>query len=361
MYRDGVIVGRQYARGSGLVTAPYISRPEFGAEYQASQITRPTQFYGQDHPSRCLDRGGHRLGFPLELGGLAERSPAGGSGLPAQGLDLVLHYGDEVRRFMGSVYTFENSLKAALNIVMGYAASALGIFGGPGDDKLKGTIEERVGLYVSKGLNGALKVMGLTLASSILSQTIGLFESMIKAREWAEQLGSVQASAAAAAGGLQYLGRLAGCSNCLLEAVWILDEIKNRLDRAIAALDANDPAAFAARMGEIRTLAVGNDPASVLPADYIIDYGAFGVPEPGTANTPADNYCLSMACLLEYNNIQRWKTGNEIGPCFPSDALIGWTDAEKKAETQSAMGTYEPLFKNIMMVAGMAISVALLD
>ena len=361
VFRDGVIVGRQYARGSGLVTAPYISRPEFGAEYQASQITRPTQFRVRITRPDASTEEAFVWVFPSNWAGSPNEARRAALVYPLKGSTSFFNYGDEVRRFMGSVYTFETSLNVALSVVMGYAGSALGIFGGPGDDKLKGTIEERVGLYVSKGLNGVLKVMGLTLANSIFSQTIGLFESMIKAREWAEQLGSVQASAAAAAGGLQYLGRLANCSPCLLEAVWILDEIKNRLDQAITALDGNDPTSFAVRMGEIRTLAVGNDPARALPADYIIDYGAFGISEPGTANTPADNYCLSLACLLEYNNIQRWKTGNEIGPCFPSDALIGWTDAEKKAETQWAMGAYEPLFKNIMMVAGVAISIALLD
>ncbi len=361
VYRDGVMVGRQYARGSGLVTAPYITRPEFGIEYQASQISRPTKFTVQiTHPDSSRQEAFVWI-FPSNWAGYAGEARRAALVYPLKGSTSFFQYGDEVRRFMGSVYTFETSLHVALNVVMGYAGSALGIFGGPGDDKLKGTIEEKVGLYVSKGLNGVLKLMGLTLANSIFNETIGLFESMIKARAWAEQLGSVQASAAAAAGALQYLGRLANCSTHFLQAVWILDEIKNRLDRAVAALDANDPASFAARMAEIRTLAVGDNPDGVLVEDYVIDYAVFGVSDPGTGSTPQDNYCLSLACLLEYNNIQRWKTGNEIGPCFPSNALIGWTDAEKKAETQAAMTTYEPLFKNIMMVAGVAISIALLD
>jgi hypothetical protein len=66
-----------------------------------------------------------------------------------------------------------------------------------------------------------------------------------------------------------------------------------------------------------------------------------------------------MLCLLELNNIQGWKNGG-IGPCFTTDVLIQWTDEEKRGETRVAMVTYEPLWKNIMIVAGVAISIALL-
>ncbi|MCX6560238.1 MAG: PKD domain-containing protein [Candidatus Aminicenantes bacterium] len=357
IYRNGSIEGRQYGRGEGIATAPYIPKTEFGFEYPASKITNPTKFTVRiSHPNQAIEE---TFVWVFPSGWKDYKSEALSAALiyPLKGTTSFFDYADSVIHFMSSVYTFEASLNAALSIVVDYGAKALGIFGGPGDSELKGTIEERVGIYVSKGLNGALKAMGLTLANSIFSETIGLFESMIKAREWAQQLGSVGSSAAAAAGGLQYLGRLAGCNLNLVSAKEMLRVIKAKLDEALTALDQNNPAVYRARMADIRMIAVGKNPDGILPADYLIDYGAYGI---GDLNSnPGDNYCLSMTCILELNNIQRWK-GGEIGPCFPTNVLIGWTDAEKIGETKSAMTTYEPLFRNIMVVAGVAISIALL-
>ena len=357
VFRNDIVEGRQYARGEGIATAPYLPPSEFGFEYQASRITNPTKFRIKiSHPNSSTEETFVWV-FPSAWKDYQREALSAALLYPLKGSTSFFSYAESAIQFMGSVYTFENSLNAALSVVVDYGARSLGIFGGPGDSELKGTIEERVGLYVSKGLNGALKAMGLALANSIFSETIGMFESMIKAREWGQQLGTVGSSAAAAAGGLQYLGRLAGCNPNLLAAKEMLRVIKAKLDAALTALDGNKPVDYRALMADIRMIAVGKNTDSVLPADYLIDYGAYGI---GDSNgSPVDNYCLSMTCILELNNIQRWK-GGEIGPCFPSDVLIGWTDAEKRGETQSAMGTYEPLFRDIMVVAGVAIAIALL-
>lgn len=364
VFRSGVLVGRQYIRGEGIATAPYIPKTEFGVEVQASSITNPTKFSVKiTHPNYSTEETFVWV-FPSGWQDYQKEALQTALIYPLKDSTSFFTYGDTVIQFMSSVYTFENSLKAALGVVMNYASTALGIFGGPGDDKLEGTIKERVGIYVSKGLNGALKAMGLTLANSIFSETIGLFESMIKAREWAQQLKSVKASAAAAAGGLQYLGRLASCNSGLLASTRMLAVIKTKIDEAMTAFDQNNPAGCRTILADIRMIAVGKNPDSILPADYLIDYQAYGIADPNTASdgslTPSDNYCLSMTCILELNNIKRWK-GGEIGPCFTSNVLIGWTDSEKIGETQVAMATYEPLFQNIMMVAGVAISIALLN
>ena len=364
VFRSGVLVGRQYGRGEGIATAPYIPKTEWGVEYPASSITNPTKFSVRiTHPNYSTEETFVWV-FPSNWQNYSNEALSAALTYPLKGSTSFFTYGDSARQFMSDAYSWEASLTAALGVVMNYASTALGIFGGPGDDQLKGTIEERVGIYVSKGLNGALKAMGLTLANSIFSETIGLFESMIKAREWAQQLESVGASAAAAAGGLQYLGRLAACNPNLLAATRMLAVIKTKLDAAMTEFDQNDPAGYRTIMANIRMIAVGKNPDSVLPADYLIDYPKYGIAEPNSAadgsSTPSDNYCLSMTCILELNNIQRWK-GGEIGPCFTSNVLIGWTDAEKRGETRAAMATYEPLFQNIMMVAGVAISIALLN
>jgi PKD repeat protein len=359
VFRSGVLIGRQYGRGDGIATAPYIPKGEFGVEYPAASITNPTKFSVTiTHPNYTTEEAIVWV-FPSGWKDFQKEALQAALIYPLKDSTSFFTYGTSVIQFMSSVYSFEASLNAALNVVMGYASTALGIFGGPGDDKLEGTIEEKVGIYVSKGLNGALKAMGLTLANSIFSETIGLFESMIKAREWAQQLGSVGASAAAAAGGLQYLGRLASCNDLLLTSTRMLAVIKTKMDAAMSALDQNNPARYRTLMADIRMIALGKNPSGILPADYVIDYGAYGIVD--SNGSSVDDYCLSMACVLEFNNIQGWKTGNEIGPCFPSNVLIGWTDDEKRGETQSAMATYEPLFRNIMAVAGVAISIALLN
>jgi hypothetical protein len=169
----------------------------------------------------------------------------------------------------------------------------------------------------------------------------------------------VTAAGAAAAGGIYLLGRMAdtGCDPELKPIVSMLSVLKGKLETAIARIDANDPAGFARAMADVKTIALGLNPQSADPADYLINYGAYGITDNNT--TPNDNYCLSMACLIELNSIKRWETDDYL-PCYPSDLAIPPTTAEMKAESKAAMTTYRPLFENLMRIAGAIIDIALL-
>lgn len=49
-----------------------------------------------------------------------------------------------------------------------------------------------------------------------------------------------------------------------------------------------------------------------------------------------------------------------IALCFPSNPIYPISDAEKRRDSAAAMTSYEPLWKNLMAAAGVAIDTALL-
>jgi hypothetical protein len=351
--------GGQYTRGTGVVAPPYIPKPEWGIEYDAAEIAHPTQFKVRaDKADGSWDEFFVWV-LPSSWQGNVAAAKAAILLYPLKDQTGALSYGDTVVQFLHDQNTFENMLNAALQPIIGYGVSAFGIFGAPTTVSLSGTIQERVGLYVAQGLYQAIKKLGLTLQAGVLDETIGLFKSIIAARDWARQFGGVTAAGAAAAGGVYLLGRMAdtGCDPELKPIVSMLSVLKGKLETAIARIDANDPAGFARAMADVKTIALGLNPQSADPADYLINYGAYGITDNNT--TPNDNYCLSMACLIELNSIKRWETDDYL-PCYPSDLAIPPTTAEMKAESKAAMTTYRPLFENLMRIAGAIIDIALL-
>jgi PKD repeat protein len=357
VFLNDVMVGRQYARGSGLAAPPAIPQAEWGVGYDVAAITKPTKFRARVvRPDQTFEET-YLWVFPSNWKGFPALAQSAAVIGGFKGALSALNYGDTIRQFMKDQATFENYLAAALQPVINFGAESMGIFGMPTEVSLSGTIQERVGLYVSQGLNYALKALGMTLANSIIGETIDLFKSIIAAREWGNQVAGVTASGAAAAGGLYLLGQMADCSINLREASFLLGVIKTKMESAAARIEANDPAGYAQAMAAVKMIALGRNPNSANPSDYVIDYGTYGITDMNT--TPNDNYCLSMTCLLEYNNIQRWKTDDYV-PCYPSDLLIPPSVADMKAESKEAMKTYEPLFKNLMMIAGAIIDFALL-
>jgi len=211
---------------------------------------------------------------------------------------------------------------------------------------------------VAQGLNLAAKALGLALASSVVGETIGLFKAMVQARELAGQIGHVTAAGAAAAGGLDLLGRMADCNPNLVQVTSMLSVAKGKIDTFFARLDANDPAGARQALQDLRTIAVGTDPQSGDPAAYQISYTTYGITDE-TPGLTTDNYCLSMLCLMELNNIAHWKSGG-IAPCFPSNPLHPISDAVKRRDSAAAMTSYEGLWKDIMAIAGLVVDIALL-
>jgi hypothetical protein len=357
IYLNNVIVGRQYAHGEGVVTAPYIPKTEWGVEYDIAAITKPTRFKVRSMKPDYAWSESFVWIFPSNWKGHDGAVKGAVLLYPMKGQTSALSYGDTARQFLRDQDTWDNMLAAALQPIINYGTEAMGIFGMPTATNLSGPIEVRVGFYVSQALDQAIKKLGLTLQASILGETIDLFKSLISASEWARQLGSVTASGAAAAGGLYLLGRMADNDTLLVEIVQMLNIIKGKMDAAIGSIDSNDPAGFERTMAQVKTIALGKNSASQDPADYIINYATYGITDMNS--TPTDNYCLSMSCILEYNNIQRWKVDDYPG-VYPSDTIYPISEADKKAESKEAMKTFEPLFKNLMMIAGVVIDIALL-
>ena len=357
-YLNGIIVGRQYARGAGLATPPYIPKPEWGVEYDIASITRPTAFTVRVQKPGASWVESTVWIFPSSWAGYQHEAVTAAVLKPLQSQTSFFSYGDSVRQAMKSQATWDHMMASALAPVLSFGASSMALFGAPSNVELKGTIEERVGLHVASGLNKALKAAGSALGAAVLGETIGLFETMVKAREWGEQISVVTASGAAAAGGIDLLGRMADCNPNLVHVTSMLNVARGKIDTLFARLQANDPAGYRKTFDEIRMIAVGKDPQSANLADYAIDYRTLGITDL-TPGTTADNYCLSMLCLLELNNIQSWKSGG-TAPCFPSNPIYPISDGEKKRDSAAAMTSYEPLWKNIMAVAGVVVDIALL-
>jgi len=357
IFLNDIVVDRQYARGQGVATAPYIPAAEWGIEIDIASVSLPTKYKARTVKPDGTFEETFVWVFPANWKGHENAVKVAALLYPLKASTSVFNYGDTVREFMRDQAKWENYLKVALDSVINYGATSMAILGAPSEIDLSGTIEERVGIHVAQGLNYALKAVGLTLAYNIVSETISIFKSMITAREWASQLKSVTAAGAAAAGGLYLLGQMADRDELLVQIVQMLDIIKNKVDTLIARIEANDPTGFERTAADIKMIALGKNWQSQVYADYVINFATYGITDRNS--TPNDNYCLSMSCVLEYNNIQRWKV-NDYPPCYPSNMAYPPTEDEKKAESKAAMKSYETLFKDLMTIAGIAIDLALL-
>jgi hypothetical protein len=357
IFLNDIVVGRQYARGQGIATVPYIPKAEWGVEVDIASIRQPTKYKARTIKPDGTFEETFVWVFPANWKGHENAAKVAALLYSLKGSTSVFNYGDTVRQFMKDQAKWENYLKVALDSVINYGATSMAILGAPSEIDLSGTIEERVGIHVAQGLNYALKAAGLTLAYNVVSETIDIFKSMITAREWASQLRSVTAAGAAAAGGLYLLGQMADCDENLAQVDQMLDIIKDKTDTLIARIEANDPAGFERTAADIKMIALGRNWQSQNIADYVINYATYGITDKNSV--PSDNYCLSMSCIVEYNNIQRWKV-NDYPACYPSNMAYPPTEEEKKAESKAAMKSYETMFKDLMTIAGIVIDLALL-
>ncbi|MCX6552098.1 MAG: PKD domain-containing protein [Acidobacteria bacterium] len=358
VWLNGVVVGRQYARGSGLATPPYIPKPEWGVEYDIGSLTRPTQFTIRLSSAGATWSESSVWVFPASWANYQAEALAATVLQPLRGQTSYFSYGDSVRQAMKSAASWNNIMTAALAPVLAFGTQSMALFGAPSNVDLSGTLEERVGLHVANGLGKAVKALGMTLAGSVVGETVGLFEAMIKARQYGRQIGTVTSEGAAAAGGLDLLGRMADCNPNLVQVTSMLNVVKGKVETLFGQLEANDPAGYRRTFDDIRRIAVGLHPQSADPADYRIDYRAYGISDM-TPGATSDNYCLSMLCLLELNNIQSWKSGG-IAPCFPSNPIYPISTDVKRRDSAAAMVSYETLWKDIMAVAGVVVDIALL-
>lgn len=358
VFLNGALVGRQYARGAGLVTPPHIATPEWGVSYDVTSLTRPTKFAVRlQRPDSTWEESPVWI-FPASWAGYEAEALVASVIDPLRGQTSVLSYGASVRQALKNQATWDNMLTAATAPILSFGAQSMAIFDAPANSELKGTIEECLGLHVADGLGHALKAAGGAVGSAVLGEVTGLLQAMVRAREWGQQIATVTASGAAAAGGIDQLGRLADCDPLLVQVASMLTTAQERIERMFTRLDANDPAGYRTLFNDVRQIGIGLSPQSASLADYAIDYQTLGITDM-TPGLSSDNYCLSMSCLLQMNNIATWKSGG-IAPCFPANPIYPISDAEKRRDSAAAMTSYEPLWKNITAVAGVIVDIALL-
>jgi PKD repeat protein len=188
---NGILIGRQEARGEGLCNPDYLAERDFGVQFEASNLSQPTQFL-----VRIKDENGNWEEktiwiFPAGWQDYQRTARQVTLLYPLKGNNELFEYGQNA-----SDYLEGTQIKPNLQPIIDYGIAALGIFGDIPDNTFRGELENSVKRIMKEGVTKPIAVKILTkltgkAASAVISEAYSIITTLHKAIKWAEQIYSV--------------------------------------------------------------------------------------------------------------------------------------------------------------------------
>ncbi len=266
----------------------------------------------------------------------------------------MLDYGENARDYLISRGDMSNLIASGMGPIINYGVESLGIFGDVPDGTLEGLISGQAESFAGKLAEKILTQLVGAAAYEVFNEIYAILGSIKGAIDWGNQMPDVIQTGTDAVYANSLLEGIANEDANFLQILEMFQTLKAKMEPCIAAIDDNDPALCRTYLNQIEAISVGLHPDSDQPADYKIDYDAYGVTDAG-----GSGYCLAVLLTLEYNRITEWSGGNGIAPYFGDD-LISIPLDDKMSATQAAMTTYGPIWETLFRIAAVFIDAALL-
>jgi PKD repeat protein len=363
-----------------------------GIQYKAEDITKPTRFLVKIKEEAAIKEELYVWIFPNNWKNNKNEARKVTLLYPLKGSTGIFLQGESLKNYLINLQiNFEN---ASIPILK-YGADSLKIFGSVPDEELSWYIKNPAEKYVKYKIAIVLaSITGKTFAK-ITGEIAGLYDSLYKAAEWASKLDEVIEISTGEVYKIDLLKDIGRNNVNFLQSLELLKKLKEKVDSLIVNVENNNLANCLSDLKSIRTLTVGNNPASEIENDHTIYYSNYGVTSflktrdqsCHSFYAQVKDYPLAVILAHELSNIQSWRAGHhryldtyfgsgmsqqqinaalaQIGasPLLNIDTLqsnVGLSDEGKKEATNDAMDVYEPIIMKILNISSILTNTSLL-
>jgi PKD repeat protein len=361
-------------------------------QYNAENITKPTRFLVKLKEGTSIRQEFYIWVFPANWKDYINEARKVTLLYPLKGSTEIFLQGESLKNYLTNLQiNFEN---ASIPILK-YGADSLKIFGSVPDEELSWYIKNPAEKYVKYKIAIVLaSITGKTFAK-ITGEIAGLYDSLYKTAEWASKLDEVIEISTGKVYKIDLLKDIGRNNVNFLQSLELLKKLKEKVDSLIVNVENNNLANCLSDLKSIRTLTVGNNPASEIENDHTIYYYNYGVTSflktrdqsCHSFYAQVKDYPLAVILADELSNIQSWRAGHhryldtyfgsgmkqedinaalaQIGasPLLNIDTLqsnVGLSDEGKKEATNDAMDVYEPIIMKILNISSILINTSLL-
>jgi len=367
---NGILIGRQEVRGEGLCDPDYLAERDFGVQYEASNLSQPTQFL---------------VRIKGENGNWEEKTiwifPAGWRNYqrtakqvtllyPLKGNNELFEYGQKAAEYLKGI-----NIKPDFQPIINYGIASLGIFGDLPDNTFIGELENSVKRIMKKGVTEPIAVKILTkltneASSTIVSEAYNIITTLHKARDWARQMHSVINKSMGNVLAVDIYLNIPSKAVHFKNSNKIFSSLSEKISSLIGTIENNDVTRCKSIIEEIETMTVGsiNTITETEIETSNFDYYKINYQTLGIQGEEIEGCPLFIVLMLEKNRIKGWKDGEGKREYY-SQATIDMIKAQHpdnyngyfQAGHEVALETYEPIIDNLIKIASIFINISLLD
>jgi len=390
-------VFQQEFSSNGTVNNTFVGNQSFtenhqGLSYSKSNITKPTRFLVKIKEGSSVKEELYIWVFPGNWKDHKNEARKITLLYPLKGSTGIFLQGEALKNYLTNLKV--DIMNASMPILK-YGADSLKLFGSVPDEELLFYIRNPTQQYVKNKIGKILTAVVGTASATIIGEIVGLYDSLSKAAEWASRLDEVIEISTGEIYKIDLLKDIGNNDGNFLQSLELLEKLKVKIDSLIVEVENNDLLSCIHYLEAIKTLTVGNNPASENKNDHIIDYSVYGVPSfletsaqsCHSSYSQVEDYPLSIILADELYNIKSWRDYHhgyldayfaggmsqqeinaalaEIGasPLLDIDTLqsdVGLSDESKKEATNDVMDVYEPIIKKLLNISRILINVSLL-